>query len=403
MDEFDNVNTLVINGVRTDQQPDWISEGTDWMSRGIGRRLIVVTSLQTSKGAKDHMMRLAGLQRVELVSWTWEDYMFAFQEEEFWNKVKDVIPIEEGQNKEDAIRRKFVYAGGSARWLFGRKEEDIQKLIDDRLRNVGDASILFQEQIGDTSLAAVNEKGYTLDDLYGTQTSSGNCITLYSKKNFEVEILQDKPIDPPLAKVMFGMKVVFVGEAPLIENVVKCRGQVQTCPDDTTAFAIATVKAGTTEKLARVKAQKIPIFPVAFLEALKGTVELRRFDQACAWLKEQKNLHYLKTAEASREFHFFETFSDDQGEESRPGTWLIPTKWNQACYDVAHYPEEGVLRVIQLTRARTHSLKLPYVVQLLQALRDWNWEPSDLKVFGMVRKRSLTNSTHVMRSFSTST
>jgi len=51
----------------------------------------------------------------------------------------------------------------------------------------------------------------------------------------------------------------------------------------------------------------------------------------------------------------------------RAGDWLIPTKWNQGCFDVLQVCA-GTLRVVQVTVAKTHSLKLRFVRQVLQKL-----------------------------------
>jgi len=61
-------------------------------------------------------------------------------------------------------------------------------------------------------------------------------------------------------------------------------------------------------------------------------------------------------------------------------TWLLPTKINQGCYDVLqvyqHNSSEkkkkpllkGALRVVQLTVASTHKLKMRYVTAILNQL-----------------------------------
>jgi hypothetical protein len=51
----------------------------------------------------------------------------------------------------------------------------------------------------------------------------------------------------------------------------------------------------------------------------------------------------------------------------RAGDWLIPTRWNQGCFDVLQVCE-NTLRVVQVTVAKTHSLKLRFVRQVLEKL-----------------------------------
>lgn len=51
----------------------------------------------------------------------------------------------------------------------------------------------------------------------------------------------------------------------------------------------------------------------------------------------------------------------------RAGEWLIPTKWSQGCFDVLQLCTD-TLRVVHVTVATTHSLKLRFVRQVLEKL-----------------------------------
>jgi len=62
--------------------------------------------------------------------------------------------------------------------------------------------------------------------------------------------------------------------------------------------------------------------------------------------------------------------------------WLVPTKVNQGCYDVLQLLLSSfTLRVVQLTVAATHSLKLRYVIRILNILRQMN---IDIKLLDIV-------------------
>jgi len=50
-------------------------------------------------------------------------------------------------------------------------------------------------------------------------------------------------------------------------------------------------------------------------------------------------------------------------------TWLLPTAWNQGGYDAVQLLPGNGVRFVQVTRANSHSLKLKYVVLLLEALQ----------------------------------
>jgi len=101
--------------------------------------------------------------------------------------------------------------------------------------------------------------------------------------------------------------------------------------------------------------------------------------------------------------------------------WLIPTRWNQGCYDVVQLLDKSI-RIVQVTRAKSHYLNLTYVHKLIKALvnirgitiekidfvvvvprqdvlqfrvseskivgelkQNWGWEPKHIRVRGLIR------------------
>lgn len=68
-----------------------------------------------------------------------------------------------------------------------------------------------------------------------------------------------------------------------------------------------------------------------------------------------------------------------------PECWLIPTKVNQGCYDALQLIlSTFTLRVVQLTVAPKHSLKLRYVISILQTLEQMRVKISSLDVVFVV-------------------
>jgi hypothetical protein len=63
--------------------------------------------------------------------------------------------------------------------------------------------------------------------------------------------------------------------------------------------------------------------------------------------------------------------------------WLIPTKINQGCYDALQLCG-STLRVVQLTVAQTHDLKLQYVVKVLRVLDQMEVKITNLDVVFVV-------------------
>jgi hypothetical protein len=47
---------------------------------------------------------------------------------------------------------------------------------------------------------------------------------------------------------------------------------------------------------------------------------------------------------------------------------MIPTKWNQACFDAIFYHRKGVVDFVQVTLAKTHTYKLQHLEPFLEKL-----------------------------------
>jgi hypothetical protein len=50
------------------------------------------------------------------------------------------------------------------------------------------------------------------------------------------------------------------------------------------------------------------------------------------------------------------------------GSWYLPPKWNQECYDAIQMVSEHKVRVVQVTNSESHSCKLKYLTPILQLL-----------------------------------
>jgi len=80
----------------------------------------------------------------------------------------------------------------------------------------------------------------------------------------------------------------------------------------------------------------------------------------------------------------------------QPNDWLISTKWNQGCYDAAQLLENS-LRVVQITRDKTHSLKLRYVRKLIEVLVSLGFTINTVHIFVVV-PRGEENNFHITDS-----
>jgi hypothetical protein len=87
-------------------------------------------------------------------SWTLNEYFGACSNKDFWNSVKS--RFENGVNKDIAIRRKYYYAGGCARWMLGSSQEKVIQFVLEQIDKVCDLKILLSGVQGPKSAHAVN-------------------------------------------------------------------------------------------------------------------------------------------------------------------------------------------------------------------------------------------------------
>jgi hypothetical protein len=74
-----------------------------------------------------------------------------------------------------------------------------------------------------------------------------------------------------------------------------------------------------------------------------------------SWGKPKKRIEFLKESELNDEV-------------LTENTWLVPKLWNQGCYDVVQILANNSIHFVQVTRSKSHDLKLRYIVQLLNNL-----------------------------------
>jgi len=86
-------------------------------------------------------------------------------------------------------------------------------------------------------------------------------------------------------------------------------------------------------------------------------------------------------------FEFLETNDLEKDNGYCNGCWLIPLKFNQGCFDVLQLlkdKSDWILRMVQLTVARTHSLKLIYVIHVINSLKKAGIKISKMEVVFVV-------------------
>lgn len=314
---------LVLDGLTTASQ-QLMSSAMAWQRGGHGRRVVVVSSMQLLvKGEELEDMALA---EVETTGWTLSEYQSACGDASFFQRVQhnlDELPDGEdlaSVTPSERVEAKFFLAGHCARWMFALNAQKARADIRRHLERVPKADDLLQGLNGNRSVTAVNH----LLSMRRLPNATGHQYVLVS------------------------------------EHVA--RQLASTCD-------VAFVTAATRRALS---------VPNAAFDGL--VLEMDFFCRQKQALHRQQKL--TVTADGQLEewavprapVEFYSV--DDLAAATcslADGDWLNPSKPNQGCYDaaqlVAHPGGALMLRVVQVTRGRTHTLKLQYLLPLLRVLQ----------------------------------
>jgi hypothetical protein len=275
------------------------------------RRLLFVTSL--SARYKQKTSNVNNEKEFFMFSWTYQQYQDAAKDEQFFQNVSDAFDITTTTTtkKEDLINDKFYYAGRSARYMFGLSTERVIEDIATAVQETDDFLKYLTGTIGIRSNTVINRLFATYQNSDGTRSN----------------ILVSR-----FAAVHIGMNA----EKNLIENLIRALENSSNPSLDGWLFELLF--------FAYMKYNGIQLYSLA------------DYHEAEFWQKSKftvvdptKNISNLLSS-------------------SHSGTWLKPIKYNQGGYD-AIFVSRNMVRFIQITKAKKHTLKLRFFASFLQILK----------------------------------
>lgn len=128
---------LILDGI-TDAKALEIESVGNWMRALPTRRVIVVSSLNLR--IKPEAILYEKGTSFFMPSWTIDEYKKALEKEDFRQIVESKLG--DGENLTEKIMNKYFLAGGSARWMFDFTPEEVLYVIDEKIKEVGDYSLL---------------------------------------------------------------------------------------------------------------------------------------------------------------------------------------------------------------------------------------------------------------------
>jgi len=221
---------------------------------------------------------------------------------------------------EEKITAKYFIAGASARWMFFFNTQDSVMDIRFHLARAPDAGQLAKGFVGERSTDAVN---HLMSQVQGENVLVSEFVARELAKTATVEFIK--------------------------------------------TATLQALKAGNPSFNGW-------IFQMDFLHHLQSA---QRNGETLELIDTTKRKTSYEHWNASNIAEFYT--ETDLNTKYATGTWLLPTKINQGCYDVLqvwyqslkikkHTVQKIALRVVQLTVAATHKLKMRYVIPILDQL-----------------------------------
>jgi hypothetical protein len=297
-----------------------------WYSQ-TSHRFIVVTSLQLKLFIEDY--KNWKMQSVLCSGWTWEEYVAACQDQSqsltpFANSINGMLDTSDLTTTDfmERLEEKYFIAGACARWMFFANTQDVREEIQNQISRVQSSSELLAGLEGNRSNAVVN-----------------HLITNICRKTG----LVSQYVARELAKKSF---LDFIKQATIQSR----------------SIGVSALDGWLFQLDFLFHLRKAPI--ESKMIKLEGS-EIWKVTSIIEFYKEEELITQVSQ------------FQDD--------CWFIPTKVNQGAYDVAQVSNNlSTLRVVQLTVANTHDLKLRFVIKLIETLEKAKVKISKLEVVVVV-------------------
>eukprot|EP00038_Savillea_parva_P005470 m.155396 g.155396 ORF g.155396 m.155396 type:complete len:662 (-) comp11721_c0_seq6:102-2087(-) len=313
-------------------------EARVWVERDADNRLLVYCASEAlTTAGEDELVHGVGGVRVSAVnrvcSWSLDQHQAACAQPAFWASVKacvtggSVYP-NTPEGIQAAVNDKFILAGASARWMFGRTPDEVMKECDMWISKVADVNELVSRVTGTANHNTINH-----------------------------------------------LRAIGSDRRPYIVSEYAMRALVE------------WNKLKSLEHLANVaKTLDNPAFDgwvleLDFLTQLKvacaGSREIEVFTD------EAESINWPVSGFTAGMTIAGVSNGDDQFDFT-PGQWLVPKRYNHGAFDAMQFVAADDIvgklkaRFVNVTRADRYDVKCQYMVDLLSALKErWDEDPGD--------------------------
>jgi hypothetical protein len=297
-----SLTSIVVVDGVTNEDKDLLGASLSWQDKMAGRRAVVVTSAQLTAPKENYAAR--DVVKFFMPSWSFEQYDTACMNDSFYGDIS--ARLGDDDTKDERLANKFFFAGASARWMFSFTPQEVRDEVHDQMRKVANMQSLLAGTSGDRARDAVNH--------LRLMDQKGNIFIVCE---YAMRLISEK------------CEASFITQA--------------------THFA---------SKLNN------PVFDGWVFE-LDFMLKLRLADEVQASLTVYCD-GGEEEAWAVPKRQVFDTVADINANHLNDNTWFIPERWNQGGYDAVQLLPNKRLRFVQITRARTHDLKLRYFAEFVK-------------------------------------
>jgi hypothetical protein len=318
----------------------------DWFKKNKeNRRLVIVSSMSSGiKMPADDESKLRWKEHV-VCSWEFAEYEKAIESEDFFDSVKQYLDADDvsllvadaaqltKEQKSSLLAAKYYFAGGSSRFMFSTRTEEVTEKLNRGLISVADISPYLYGDVGDRSPQVVNR-------LLGRLP--------HPKEKFDFRVF----IISRYASLLFTKKMG---------------------PEKVLVYA---------DYLASLRNPSLMgwIFEMLFFSVLRhrGVHLVDAKNQRMVWTKAEPLLFDPLS------FKFTE-------EATRNSVWYQPQKWNQGAYDAVFIAlDDGgySVRFVQVASGDTHDLRLDIIHAFMNRCKQY-FEMKALEIMFLIPKSKL--------------
>jgi len=305
---------VIYDGVTSGIQEKLLILGPWWKRNTTKRRFIIVSSMQFKMPLQDQ--ENSNLTFLMSYGWRLEEYRAACGDLPLKNTLKLGLDYDTTLEAfDEKLTAKYYLAGESALWMF-RPTEVANREIEDSIKSANNHLELVKGLQGDRSLLTVN-----------------HLVTTIRVNNEDCSMLTSEYITKKLVQRF---------EIQFLTELTRFSSKQPNTSLDGWVFQMDFLKR---------------------VELASKKKELLRLTKTGGKNEDWKVEHY----------HEYREPEELEGFDLKTNSWFIPTKINQGCFDALQLlvpkKRQAILRVVQITVAKTHSLKLRFIVPVLKALK----------------------------------